>query len=607
MTRRIYRAATGRERCSGIADQRATAPFRSRLCLRFAFIALILSISVAPSRAQGPGAIRFAEIGEKAGVRHVHQTRKFKGAHGDVLGMFTSGGSSVAVGDFDNDGWDDMFVTSSDEGKFNKLFRNSHNGTFEDVTEEAGEVAHGNDPLSIVSDALWFDYDNDGWRDLLVVRFGTPLLYHNEKGDSFTDVSTGSGLNKFANTIAAISIDYDRDGDLDLLFGNYFKPENLLALKDPKVLPNNLDDAINGGGLTLWRNDGAGKFSDATARAGFENHTGWTLDVGAGDFDNDGDPDVYVASDYGMDRVYLNNGDGTYKDVSATAIGKDTKKGMNAEVADYDNDGWLDVYVTNITDEYMKECNMLWHNDGNWATGNGTFTDLSKETGSCDTLWGWGAKFADFDNDGWLDLFATNGLRSGSKENYVPLIFEMLIKPGVDFSDVSSWPAIGDRTWSGYQKKKLMRNLDGQAFKDISAAAGVDNEFDGRGVAIADFDNDGRLDFYQTNADQPALMYHNETTAARNWVAVQLVGTKSNRDAIGARITLKADGREWIREVDGGNGYSGQSTQRVHYGLGAISKIDSVEILWPSGAKQKVSVPMNQISTIHEDKGVISK
>ena len=611
MMEMLDRAATVRERWSNIAEMPATAPARSRLGWP-GWIAALLALvcaSVALS-AQAPAAIRFAEIGEKAGVRHVHLTRKFKGANADVLGMFTSGGSAVAVADYDNDGWEDIFVTNSDEGQPNRLFRNRHDGTFEDVTEETG-IAGGNDAKSIVADALWLDYDNDGWRDLLVVRFGTPLLYRNEKGNSFKDVTAGAGFTKFGNTIAAIAIDYDRDGKLDVLFGNYFQQENLLALKNPKVLPDNLDDANNGGGLTLWRNEGAGKFSDATAKAGMANHTGWTLDVGAGDFDNDGDPDVYVASDYGRDRVYMNdgpaNGVATFTDISDTAIGKDTKKGMNAEVADYDNDGWLDVYVTNITDEYMKECNMLWHNDGVWADGVGTFTDLSKETGSCDTLWGWGAKFADFDNDGWLDLFATNGLRSRSKENYIPLIFEMLIRPGVDFSDVNSWPAIGDRSWSGYQKKKLLRNMDGQVFKEMAAAAGVDNDLDGRGVAIADFDNDGRLDMYQTNADQPSLLYRNETSAVGHWVELNLLGTKSNRDAIGARITLKAGGREWIREVDGGNGYSGQSTMRVHFGLGAAEKIDAVEIRWPSGAKESVAVPVNKLTTIQEGKGVITK
>ncbi|HXG47277.1 MAG TPA: CRTAC1 family protein [Methylomirabilota bacterium] len=571
----------------------------ARAALWAAAGALLLRFGSAANDAIGE--IRFEEIGSQAGVRHRHHTRKFSGKNADVLGMFTSGGSAVAVGDFDNDGFDDLFVTNSDEGKPNKLYRNQGNGTFADATERAG-VAGGNDPLSIVADGLWFDYDNDGWRDLLVARFGTPLLYHNEGDGTFRDVSANSGLGKFGNTIAVIAFDYDNDGRLDLLFGNYFQPENLLDLKNPKILPNNLDNAVNGGGLTLWRGQGDGTFREVTAQAGLSKNTGWTLDVGHADFDLDGDQDFYVASDYGTDWLYLNNGDGTFTDVTEKALGFDTKKGMNAEIADYDNDGLLDVYVTNITDEYMKECNMLWHNNG-----DGTFTDLSKETATCDTLWGWAAKFADFDNDGWLDLFATNGLRSAGKENYIPVLLPMIITPGIDFTDVNNWPAIGDRSWSGYQKKKLFKNLSGAVFKEMAGPAGVDNDLDGRGLGVGDFDNDGRLDFYQTNADQPALLYRNVTQPAGNWIELKLIGTKSNRDAIGALVTLRAGGQQWIRHVDGGNGYAGQSTTRLHFGLGRAGQIDSIEILWPSGLKETVQAPLNRISVIEEGKGLAAK
>ena len=492
----------------------------------------------------GAAKIRFEEIAAKAHVQPTHHTRVFPGKNGDVLRMFTSGGAAVAVGDYDNDGFDDLFVTDSDNGRKSHLYHNNGNLTFTEVTEAAG-VGGGNDPLSIVADALWFDYDNDG--------------------------------------------------KLDLMFGNYFKPENLLDLKTPHVLPNDLDNAVNGGGVTLWKGDGKGHFVEVTAKAGFSNHTGWTLDIGHGDFNNDGLQDIYLACDYGTDRMYLNNGDGTFREVTEKAIGYDTKKGMNVDIADYDNDGWLDIYVTNITDEYMKECNMLWHNNG-----DGTFTDLSKETGPCETLWGWAAKFGDFDNDGWQDLFVVNGLRSASKENYIPVLVNLITKPGVDFTDVNNWPNIGNMTWSGYQKKKMFRNLGTQAFKEISADAGVDNDKDGRGIGMSDFDNDGRLDFYQTNADQPALLYHNITEGAGNWVELKLVGTKSNRDAIGARVTLKAGGQSMIREVNGGNGYSGQSSLRLHFGIGHAAKIDSVEIRWPSGIVQKETLAINKITKITE-------
>jgi ASPIC and UnbV/FG-GAP-like repeat len=541
------------------------------------------------------GAIRFADVTAKAGVRRQHHTRVFKGKSADVLGMFTSGGAAAAAGDYDNDGDDDLFVTDSNDGTTNTLYRNDGNFTFTDVTAKAG-VGGGNDPLSVVADALWFDYDNDGWRDLLVARFGTPLLYRNEGNGTFKDVSAKSGMTTFGNTIAAIAFDYDRDGRLDVLLGNYFKPENLILLKSPNVLPNDLDNAVNGGGVTLWRNAGGGRFEDVTKQVGMANAMGWTLDVGHGDFDNDGHQDVYLAGDYGTDRVYFNNGDGTFTDTTEKSIGFDTRKGMNVDVGDYDNDGLLDVYVTNITDEYMKECNMLWHNNG-----DRTFTDLSRETATCDSLWGWAAKFGDFDNDRLLDIFAVNGLRSAGPENYIPVLVNMITSPGIDFTNVHNWPAIGTMTWSGYQKKKFFRNLDGHSFKEISAAAGVDNDRDGRGLSMADFDKDGRLEFFQANANQEPIFYRNVTDTVGNWIQLDLVGTVSNRDAIGARVAVKlANGKTLIRHVDGGNGYAGQSQRRVHVGVGTDTTIDAIEIRWPSGIRQNATAAVGRITTIRE-------
>jgi len=575
-----------------------------RTAIRLASLAAVVSIAgaavaAAPAPASialaaAPAAIKFEEIAKKAGVQVQHHTRTFKGANADVLKMFTSGGSSVAVADYDNDGFEDMYVTNSAENTTSWLYHNNGNMTFTDVAGKMN-VAGGNDPLSIVADALWFDYDNDGWKDLMIIRFGTPLLYHNEKGKAFTDVTSKTGLTKFGNTIAAIAFDYDNDGKLDLLFGNYFKPENLLELKNPHVLPNDLDNAVNGGGVTLWKGDGTGKWIETTDKAGFTKHTGWTLDVGHGDFDNDGLQDIYLACDYGPDKLYFNNGDGTFTDATDKGIGPDTRKGMNVDVGDYDNDGWLDVYVTNITDEYMKECNMLWHNNH-----DRTFTDLSRETGTCETLWGWAAKFGDYDNDGLLDIFVVNGLRSAGPENYIPVLVDLITKPGVDFTDVRGWPNIGNMTWSGYQKKKFLRNLDGQTFKEIAGEAGVDNDKDGRGIGVGDFDNDGRLDFYQSNADQLSLFYKNVTTGAGHWVELKLEGTKSNRDAIGARVTVHTATRKWIREVDGGNGYAGQSSTRLHFGLGVDDKVVSVEIKWPSGTTQTAAAAIDTVTTIRE-------
>ncbi len=545
--------------------------------------------------------IRFTESAAQAGLEHIHHTRSFSGKNADVLRMFTSGGASVAVGDYDNDGLDDLFVTDSALGGRCRLFHNDGNFHFTEVTDSAG-VWKGNDERSIVSDALWFDYDNDGKEDLLVVRFGTPILYHNEGNGKFKDVTASSGLNTFANTLAAVAFDYDNDGYLDLLFGNYFPPVNLIELPTPHVLPNDLDNAINGGGVTLWRNTGKGSFVDVTRKAGLAHHTGWTTDVGHADLNNDGWQDIYLACDYGTDRMFFNNRDGTFREVTEKAIGFDTRKGMNVDIADYDNDGWMDIYVTNITDEYMKECNMLWHNNG-----DGTFTDVSRETGTCATGWGWGAKFGDFDNDGWQDLFVVNGLRSAGEENYIPLLLNMIVRPGVDFSDVNNWPPIGHMTWSGYQKKKLFHNLGGQAFQEISAQAGVDNASDGRGIGVADLNNDGRLDLFQTNVDQPALFYRNVTHPIGNWLELKLIGVRSNRDAIGARVRLQAGGVTQIREVNGGNGYASQSMRRLHFGLGSATKIDTIEIHWPSGLVETITAPVNRFTVVREGGGIASK
>ncbi|MEM6455389.1 MAG: CRTAC1 family protein [Acidobacteriota bacterium] len=558
----------------------------------------------APASADGP---RFVEVSEAAGVRFAHASRQFTGPHAAVLEMFTEGGAIVAAGDVDSDGDDDLYLITSGEGARHHLYRNdgpapdgAHDGLprFVDIAEAAG-VAGGNGEETLVSDALFLDYDNDGRLDLLAARLGAPILYRNtgvENGvPRFVDVTAHTGLAKlFANTFAVITFDADADGHLDLLLGHYFPAENLFDLGTPNVLPNDLDRAINGGGASFWQNvadsdaPGGRTFVNRTKEAGFAHHTGWTLDLGHADLDNDGDQDVYLAGDYGTDRLFMNRGDGTFDDTTETAIGWDTKKGMNVDMGDYDRDGYLDVYVTNITDEYMKECNMLWNNQG-----DGTFVDLSRETGTCDTDWGWAAKFADYDNDGWEDLFAVNGMRSAGEKNYIPVLLEMILTPNIDFSDVNSYPDIEDMTWSGYQKQRFFHNLGDGTFRETAGAVGLDNDWDGRGVAVLDMDDDGRLDLYQASVDRPARLFRNVTPAPGQWIGFALEGAArpgreggSNRQAIGARVLVHAGGEIFLREVNGGNGFSSQSTLRLHVGLGALTRVDRVEVHWPSGLRQ---------------------
>ncbi len=557
---------------------------RKRAPLRLGFagrtIALVLAgaAGLAAARDAVPGAPWFSEVAEQAGVAAPHGNRSFSNPYARIMEGYTALGAAVAVADYDRDGLEDLFVTDSRESGENHLYRNQGGLRFTDVARSAG-VAAGNDAANASADALWFDYDGDGYDDLLVVRFGHNLLYQNRRDGTFREVSEEAGLSRYLNAITAIAFDPDRDGDLDLLLGNYFQPVNLFDPQTPRFFPESFETAANGGGLTLYTNLGDGTFVDSTVRAGLAGHTGWTLDLGHADADQDGDDDLYVAADFGPDRFYLNRGDGTFADATEQAIGIDGKKGMNAEWGDFDGDGLYDVFVTNITDEYMNEGNFLWRNEG-----DGTFTDVSRETGTHATGWGWGGKFLDYDNDGWLDLYVVNGWVSAGPESYVVDVFDLILRPGVDLADARNWPPMGDKTLSGYQRKRLFRNLGGAAFREEAARHGLDSLGDGRGIAVADLDLDGRLDLFVTYANAAPKLYRNLQPTGHHWVGFELEGRRSNGAGMGARLFLTAGGRVRTAFVNGGNGFAGQSTRRVYFGLGTESRIDRLEVRWPSGA-----------------------
>jgi hypothetical protein len=548
--------------------------------------------------APGPAGERwFEDITHRAGILHKHSNRVFRNPYAEIMAGYTALGASAAVADYDGDGFDDIFVTDSGADGKNHLYHNNGNLTFTDVAEEAG-VANGNDEQNASADALWFDFNNDGRPDLFVVRFGQSQLFENLGNGRFRDVTKGSGLDGYRNAITAIAFDYDHDGLLDLFIGSYFRPVNIFQPDTPRFFPESFETANNGGGVTLFHNNGDGTFTDVTDKTGLR-QSGWVLDIGHGDADNDGYDDLYVACDFGTDRFFHNNRDGTFTDITKTAIGFDTKKGMNVEWGDFDNDGLLDIYVTNITDDYMKEGNFLWRNNGNL-----TFTDVARETAAYDTGWGWGAKFFDYDNDGWLDLYVANGWVSAGKESYVPDIFAMILRQGLDLADARNWPPMGRKSLSGYQKKRLFHNLHGELFEDDAARHGVDSVRDGRGVAVADFDNDGRLDLFVANANAEPILYHNTAPRGSHWVQFLLRGTKSNREAVGAQLRLTAGGRTYLRFVDGGNGFAAQSNRRVHFGLGSAAKIDRLEVRWPSGVKETLAgLPVDTLHMIVEGKG----
>ncbi|HEX7180899.1 MAG TPA: CRTAC1 family protein [Thermoanaerobaculia bacterium] len=532
----------------------------------------------------------FEDVTERAGVGKPHTNRTFQNPYAEVMAGYTALGAAAAVADFDGDGFEDLFVTDSAESGKNRLYRNLGDFTFTDVARQAG-VADGNDARNASADALWLDYNGDGRPDLFVVRFGRSQLFENLGGGRFRDVTRRAGLDRYSNAIAALAFDSDRDGDLDLLVGSYFQPVDVFRPDTPRFFPESFETAENGGGVTFWRNEGPDSsgqttFANRTQQAGLT-LSGWTLDLGHADADNDGDDDLYVACDFGTDRFFINNGDGTFTDRTREAVGIDTKKGMNADWGDFDNDGLLDVFVTNITDDYMREGNFLWRNEGAGPEGV-KFSDVARETGTHDTDWGWGGKFFDYDNDGWLDLYVMNGWVSAGPESYVPDIFEMIVRPDVDLADARSWPPMGNKSLSGYQKKRLFHNKGG-LFKDEAARHGLDSTRDGRGIAVADFDNDGRLDLFVANANAAPFLYRNVLPTGARWIELALEGRRSNRDAVGTRVLLTAGGRRLLRFVDGGNGFAAQSTRRVHFGLAQASRIERLEVLWPSGARQVFS------------------
>jgi hypothetical protein len=525
----------------------------------------------------------FEEVAKRAGVVYKHASRSFKNPYADIMKGYTALGAAVAVGDYNSDGFEDVFATTSDENGKNLLYRNNGDFTFTEVGEAAG-VANGNDASNASADALWFDYNNDGRLDLLVVRFGHSQLFENLGDGTFKDVSAQAGLDRqYLNSIVAIAFDYDRDGYVDVLLGNYFQPVNLFNPSTPHFFPESFESANNGGGLTLLHNNGDGTFTDVTDKAGLR-FSGWVLDLGHADADHDGYDDLYAAVDFGQDRFFVNNGDGTFRDMTEKAIGADTKKGMNADWGDFNNDGLFDVYVTNITDEYMREGNFLWKNNGDL-----TFTDVARETGTYDTGWGWAGKFFDYDNDGWLDLYVVNGWVSAGEENYVVDIFQLITSPNADLSDARNWPPMGNKTLSGYQEKCLFHNQEGTLFTNEAARHGLNSKLDGRGIAVADFDNDGRLDLLVSNANAGPLLYRNVQPTGNHWAQFSLKGTRSNPFAVGARLWVTAGGQTRVGFVNGGNGFASQSSMRVHFGLGQAAKIDKLEVAWPSGLRQTFS------------------
>jgi tetratricopeptide (TPR) repeat protein len=447
-------------------------------------------------------------------------------------------------------------------------------------------------------DAVWGDYDNDGHRDLYVVKWGWNILYRANGDGTFSDVTDQAGVGDRGNGNTAVWFDYDGDGWLDLYVGNYFRYVHLWSLKDALQMHEDFETARDAGPNVLYRNNGDGTFQDVSKELGVDD-TGWTLDCGVADYDNDGDMDLVNANDFGQDRVFRTNADGTFTNVTDEAIGWDTHKGMNVAFGDYNNDGWLDLYITNIwTKEYVKEGNQLYRN-----MGNATFSDVSFETNVYDGGWCWAGRFWDYDNDGDLDLMVANGYISADPDSeYFKDLAITVTKEGFNSCDARMWPPLGNKTFAGYEPSRVWRNEGNEVFVEVAEQLGLADIRDGRGLAIADFDNDGDLDVYISNQGQDSVLYRNDIGNQNNWLQIDLVGTNCNRDAVGTRVTVVAEGLRQIREVDGGNGDHSQCPHRLHFGLGRRKSIDYVEIRWPTGyVERKEKVKPNQFLSFTEN------
>ena len=540
-------------------------------------LVFLFSTSIVYSQEHVPA---FEDVTEQAGVGHRHIGPKVDKLLQNLGPWFTALGSGGSAADFNNDGYEDIYVTNTLEGKPNVLFKNNGDMTFTEMGEKAG-VADLNKNGRFSSMSLFFDCDNNGTKDLLVGRFGTAVLFKNNGDETFTDISSKSEFPSERNTVALVAFDYDLDGDLDVYMGNYFPDVDLVNVKTTKLLHDSWEAARNGGTNVLMRNEGDCNFVDQTQESGLAD-TGWTLAIATGDLDKNGWIDIFMANDFGPDKIYRNNGDNTFTDISEESFGIDTKKGMNAELGDYDNDGWLDIYVTNITEPFLNECNMLLRNNGDF-----TFTDVAVATRTCDTDWGWGAKFIDYDNDTLLDLYVLNGFITSGQGEYIDILMPIILDSDVDLSDTMSWPPLGDMSFSGGEQNRLFKNLGSHSFKEVAEINGVNSDRDGRGLVIADFDNDGAQDMYVINSNNNAILYRNVSGQQNNWIEIRLQGTDSNRDALGTRVTFYTKKGILYRETNAGNGYEGQSTSFVHAGTEKLESVDKVVIEWPSGNKQE--------------------
>jgi enediyne biosynthesis protein E4 len=528
------------------------------------------------------------DVSAKAGITFKHTSDPAK----KYIVESMSGG--VILLDYDRDGWLDIYFTNAPsvemalKGQKSRgaLYRNNHDGTFTDITDKAGLAT----PCFAMGGAVG-DYDNYGWPDIYVTCFGGNVLYHNNGDGTFSDVTAKAGVADGRWSTGAAFGDYDGDGFVDLMVTNYvdFRLNDLPGFgKAPNCKYRGIDvqcgpRGLKGAGDALFHNNGDGTFKDVSKEAGVDDPNGYYgLGVLWADFNNTGKPDIYVANDSTPKFLYKNEGQGKFKDIgieSGTAVSEDGSEqaSMGIAIGDYNHTGRPSLYVTNFSDEN----DLLYRNDGNW-----NFSEVSFASGAALPslpFVKWGTSFADFDNDGWLDLITANGH----------------VYPQVD-----TLPS-----GAGYREPKLLQlNQKDGTFCDASDQAGpaLKEKRVSRGVAVGDLFNDGNMDVVISDLDGSPMILRNYGIPNRHWVSFELAGTKSNRLALNARIKIVAGGVTQTDEIHSGGSYLSQNDLRVHFGLGSTSKIDRVEVSWPSGASDIIKdLAADQFYSILEGKGSV--
>ena len=546
---------------------------------------------------------RLEEVSKTAGVNFVHQAPTLDRRLDHIMPQVASMGAGVSIADFDRDGWADIYVTNSGEGSKNSLFRNMADGTFKDVAGELGVADLNQVGTGVSMGAVWGDYDNDGYEDLFVYKWGRPELFHNDAGKTFTRVTEKAGLPPWVNANTAIWFDYDNDGRLDLFLGGYYAEDvNLWHLTTTKMMPESFEYAKNGGRKYLFRNLGNGAFEEVSQKLGIDTRR-WALAAVAADLRGTGRPDLFIANDYGISELYFNNGK-QFREVGRQAgVGFSPKSGMNATVGDILNQGRYSIYVSNISEDgVLIQGNNLWvpkegSNGETWQYDN-----LARAMGVELGGWSFGAQFGDLNNDGNLDLYLVNGYVSADRNsNYWYDFSKIAGGNSTIISDAAHWPAMEGRSLSGYQQKRTWLNDGSGKFINVAQAVGAKDTYDGRAVAMADLWNRGVLDVIVANQRGPLLIYKNNVGPDKKWIEFELEGTTSNRAAIGAEVRLFWQGKQQVQQVSGGSGFCAQNQRRLHFGLGKNEQVEKAEIRWPSGKVQTITQLMiDQVNKIKE-------